>query len=145
VRTDNTRNARAKRVREKKLAAGMASRTVYLPLSTLESLRQVFQGPAGGIAWEAVAAAALELRRRQLRDAEGQKQRRALGLVNDTTAPVRARRYRAKAKTEGRIIDPTGNERAKRYREAHRAELAQRERERRAAKKKLAESAEQCA
>jgi hypothetical protein len=145
VRTDNTRNARAKRVREKKLAAGMASRTVYLSLDTLESLRQAFQGPAGGIAWEAVAAAALELRRRQSRDAERQKQRRAAGLVNDTTAPKRARRYRAKAKTEGGNIDPTGNERARRYREAHRAELAQRERERRAAKKRSAEAAGQSA
>lgn len=74
--TDNTRCERAARVRAKKLAAGMASRTIYLPAGTLEELRQAFPGPLGGIAWETVAAAALERRNRLATNAQAARLRR---------------------------------------------------------------------
>lgn len=113
MRIDRTRDERAKRLRARKLAAGMASRTVYLPTDTLESLRQAFAGPLGGVAWEDVAAAALARHERLAADAERQRSKRAAGLLSDSTT----------------------NERSRRYREANRDAVNQRQRERRAREK----------
>lgn len=74
---DNTRCERAARVRAKKLAAGQTSRTVYLSSKTLEELRQAFPGPLGGVAWESVAAAALERHNRLAVNAERARVKRA--------------------------------------------------------------------
>lgn len=88
MRIDNTRSIRAARVRAKKLAAGMVSRTVYLPLDTLESLGRAFPGPAGGIEWTRVATAAL-------RPEPEVKRPKATGTPpKDPTAAERQRRCR---------------------------------------------------
>lgn len=96
MRTDNTRDERAKRAREKKLATGLVSRALYLPAEVITELQAAFPGPAGGIAWSKVADAALLTARKRADHAAHQRDRtrttrEADGLSENAK---RCRRYR---------------------------------------------------
>lgn len=146
MRTDNTRDERAKRAREKKLAAGLVSRALYLPAGTIAELQTAFPGPAGGIEWARVADAALrpsgspDLPADTLAELQAAFGHQGGGIdwgkVADLALTVARRQAKEKEKrAAGLANDPTANERARRYRERNRDEIAARARARRAAKK----------